>query len=85
MRPSELLYQKLKDAGLNFFVSVPCKLLDGLILLIEQDKEIIYTPVTREEEGLGILAGASLAGKRPAILMPELGTGKFHKCCLFAD
>jgi len=75
MRPYELLYQKLKDAGLNFFVSVPCKLLDGLIPLIEKDKEIIYTPVTREEEGLGILAGASLAGKRPAILMQNSGLG----------
>ncbi len=75
MKPSELLYQKLKDAGINFFVSVPCKLLDGLISLIEQDKEIIYTPVTREEEGIGILAGASLAGKRPAILMQNSGLG----------
>lgn len=75
MKPSTLLYQELKAAGLNFFVSVPCKLLDELISLIEEDKDIVYTPVTREEEGIGILSGAFLAGKRPAILMQNSGLG----------
>ena len=75
MTPSEMLYRKLKAAGLDFFVSVPCRLLDGLIRLIRQDEQIIYTPVTREEEGIGILSGASIAGKRPAILMQNSGLG----------
>lgn len=75
MTPSEKLYEKLKALGLNFFVSVPCKLLAGLITLLENDPEIMYTPVTREEEGLGVLAGAFLAGKRPAIVMQNSGIG----------
>jgi len=73
--PSEKLYSKLKGQGLNFFVAVPCKLLAGIITLIENDPEVIYTPVTREEEGLGILAGAFLGGKRPAIVMQNSGMG----------
>jgi sulfopyruvate decarboxylase subunit alpha len=32
-------------------------------------------PVTREEEGVGILAGAALAGKRPILLMQNSGLG----------
>ncbi len=75
MTPSESLYINLKEMSLNFFVSVPCKFLDGVITLIQNDSEVIYTPVTREEEGLGILAGAFLAGKRPAILMQNSGIG----------
>ncbi len=75
MNVSERLYSKLKSSGLDFFVSVPCKFLDGIISILEKDKEVIYTPVTREEEGVGILAGAFLAGKRPALLMQNSGLG----------
>jgi len=56
-------------------VSVPCKLLSNLIKIVENDPSIIYTPVTREEEGIGVLAGAFLAGKKPAILMQNSGIG----------
>ena len=75
LTPSEKLLAKLKELRFNFFVSVPCKLLNDLINLIEKDAAVIYTPVTREEEGIGILAGAFLAGKRPAILMQNSGIG----------
>ena len=75
LTPSEKLYAKLKEQRLDFFVSVPCKLLNDLIKLIENDSEVIYTPVTREEEGIGILAGSFLAGKRPAIVMQNSGIG----------
>lgn len=75
LTPSEIIYAKLREERLDFFVSVPCKLLSDLINLIENDSEIIYTPVTREEEGIGILAGAFLAGKRPVILMQNSGIG----------
>lgn len=75
LTPSEKLYAKLKEQRLDFFVSVPCQLLKELINLLENDSEVIYTPVTREEEGIGVLAGAFLAGKRPAIVMQNSGIG----------
>lgn len=73
--PSALLYQALRRSGIDFFVSVPCKLLDGLIRILDDADDITYTPVTREEEGLGILAGAFLAGRKPAIVMQNSGFG----------
>ena len=75
MTPSQQLYAKLRENGIDFFVSVPCKYLAELISIVEQDKEVIYTPVTREEEGIGLCAGAYLAGKKPAILMQNSGLG----------
>ena len=48
LAPSEKLLAKLKELGLDFFVAVPCKLLNDLINLIEKDSAVIYTPVTRE-------------------------------------
>lgn len=73
--PTQQLYRQLRRFGIDTFVSVPCSLLGELIETLEQDSEIVYTPVTREEEGLGILAGAYLAGRRPAIVMQNSGYG----------
>ena len=57
---SAQLVATLKATGVDFFVSVPCKLLAGQIRLLEQDTEICYLPVTREEEGFGLCAGTGL-------------------------
>lgn len=75
MSPSAQLYDTLKSAGVDFVISVPCKLLSEIIDLAAADKSITYTPVTREEEGIGIMAGAYMAGKKPAILMQNSGLG----------
>ena len=43
--------------------------------MIDEDDEIIHVPVTREEEGIGLCAGAYLGGKKVAILMQNSGLG----------
>ena len=65
--------KKLKKAGINFVVTLPDSLLQEIILDIEQDEDLIHIPVTREEEGVGICAGAYLAGKKPAIIIQNAG------------
>ena len=75
MDTSALLYSRLTHHRVDFVVSVPCKLLDGVIQLAMSDNHIVYTPVTREEEGVGVLAGASLGGRHPALFMQNSGLG----------
>lgn len=75
MSPTDQLYERLRAGGLDFFVSVPCKLLDGMLKKLGHDDSIIYTPVSREEDGVGILAGAFLAGRKPALVMQNSGFG----------
>ena len=75
MDSSEAIYNGLKDAGIDFIVSVPCVNLSKLLEMIDEDEEITHIPVTREEEGIGICAGAFLGGKRTAILMQNSGLG----------
>ena len=72
---SEQLYACLRQGGADFFVSVPCKYLAELITIVEKDGGVTYTPVTREEEGMGLLAGAYIAGRRPSIIMQNTGLG----------
>jgi sulfopyruvate decarboxylase subunit alpha len=50
-------------------------MLKNLLELIEEKNEIIHIPITREEEGVGIAAGAYLGGRFPAILMQNSGLG----------
>jgi|TARA_A100001037_G_scaffold261650_1_gene250780 sulfopyruvate decarboxylase subunit alpha len=73
--PAGQLYERVRNHGVDFFVSVPCSLLGEVIEILETDEDVTYTPVTREEEGIGILAGAYLAGRRPAIVMQNSGYG----------
>ena len=73
--PAGQLYERVRNHGVDFFVSVPCSLLGEVIEILETDEEVTYTPVTREEEGIGILAGAYLAGRTPAIVMQNSGYG----------
>lgn len=75
MDSSEAIYNGLKDIGIDFIVSVPCVNLSKLLNMIDEDDEIIHIPVTREEEGIGICAGAYLGGKKTAILMQNSGLG----------
>jgi sulfopyruvate decarboxylase subunit alpha len=75
MSATDALYSVLRNSGLDFFVSVPCKLLANLIGRLEADSDVIYTPVAREEEGVGMACGAYLAGRHPAVVMQNSGFG----------
>ena len=75
MDSSEAIFKGLKDADINFIVSVPCANLKKLLIMIDEDDTITHIPVSREEEGLGICAGAYMAGKKTAILMQNSGLG----------
>lgn len=73
-KSSEVLHV-LKNCGVNLVASVPCVNLRDLLLLIRDDPGIMHVPVTREEEGVGICAGAYMGGMRPALLMQNSGLG----------
>jgi sulfopyruvate decarboxylase subunit alpha len=75
MKPSLAVYRGLKRAGIDFAASVPCINLQQLLHLVVADHEIIHIPVTREEEGVGLCAGAWMGGRKPALIMQNSGLG----------
>lgn len=75
MDTTDAIYDGLKDAGIDFVVSVACANLSGLLARIDEDPEITYVAATREDEGIGICAGAYLGGMKPAIIMQNSGLG----------
>tara|TARA_B100000131_G_C17904169_1_gene527714 strand:- start:181 stop:681 length:501 start_codon:yes stop_codon:yes gene_type:complete len=75
MKISQKIITNLKKSGVDFYLSVPCKLLANMIDILENDKNVYYSAVPREEEGMGICAGAYLGNKFPCIMMQNTGIG----------
>ena len=69
------LYSAIKNSGIDLILSLPCIMLKNLLDLIEEKNEIKHISITREEEGVGIAAGAYLCGKIPALLIQNSGLG----------
>ena len=60
---------------IEFVTSVPCKQLGGVIEKIEESPDIFHIPSNKEDEGMGLCAGASMGGKRSAIIMQNTAIG----------
>jgi len=71
----EKIVEALERAGITFVCWLPCSLLGGVIELLEEHPDIKTVRVSREEEGVGICAGAALAGEKPALVMQNSGLG----------
>jgi len=70
------IVKALVNSGTNFVCSVPCGLLSGIMKeLSKEETKIRHIPVTREEEGVGVCAGAFLGGGRPALFLQNSGLG----------
>ena len=68
-----LILAGLKKAGIDFVATLPDEKMLELIRAVEKDTELKHVPLCREEEGIGICAGAYLAGKKTAIVMQNAG------------
>ena len=62
-------------AGVDFVTTVPCKQLAGVIEEVERRDEIFHIPCNKEDEGMGLCAGAFMGGRRPAIIMQNTAIG----------
>jgi sulfopyruvate decarboxylase subunit alpha len=63
----------LKLAGIDFVATLPDEKMLELIRAVEKEPDFKHVPLCREEEGIGLCAGAYLAGKRAALIMQNAG------------
>jgi sulfopyruvate decarboxylase subunit alpha len=63
----------LKLAGINLVATLPDINLANLLQEVEVDGDLLHVPLCREEEGIGICAGAYLVGKKCAAIMQNGG------------
>ena len=72
-KPEEEVVEIMKRQGIDLVATLPCDRIKNLLPLVSERFHEIK--LTREENGLGICAGAYLAGARPMMLIQSTGLG----------
>src|ERR1700756_590325 len=70
---SKLIYDALKECDIRLVSALPETWLVHLIRLTDEDPEMILVRLAKEEEAVGISAGAHFAGVKSAMLMQNHG------------
>jgi sulfopyruvate decarboxylase subunit alpha len=70
---SKAVYQGIKDAGIRFVSALPETWLVYLLQMAEDDPDMTLIEVAKEEEAIGIAAGAHFAGTPNLLLMQNHG------------
>ncbi len=65
----------LRRNDIRTFATVPDSIVSRVLEHLRADPQCRVVTVTREEEGVGLLSGAWLAGRRGALLMQNSGLG----------
>jgi sulfopyruvate decarboxylase subunit alpha len=73
LQAAQTLVTGLRGAGVNLVATLPDINLADLLRAVEEEREFIHVPLCREEEGIGICAGAYLVGKKCAVIIQNGG------------
>ncbi|MBI2528552.1 MAG: decarboxylase [Candidatus Rokubacteria bacterium] len=65
----------LRRNGIRLFATVPDYIVTQVLEQLWSDSQCRVVTVCREEEGLGLLSGAFMAGRRGALIMQNSGLG----------
>lgn len=75
MNINEQIVNDLVANDVSFVTTVPCKQLAGVIEVLDAREDIFHIPSNKEDEGMGLCAGAFMGGKRPCIIMQNTALG----------
>ncbi len=78
--PEQRVVEILKNNRIDFAATLPCDRIKVLLPLIE--KNIKTVTLTREENGVGICAGAYLGGGKPVMVIQSTGLGNMINALL---
>ena len=73
VRNSQIIYDALKSADVRLISALPETWLLHLVRMADEDPDVTLVRLSKEEEGVGISAGAHLAGTKSAMLMQNHG------------
>ena len=73
VRNSRVIFEALKATGIRLISALPETWLVHLVQMAEDDPDMTLVRLNKEEEGVGISAGAHLAGNKSAMLLQNHG------------
>ncbi|MCP4072359.1 MAG: sulfopyruvate decarboxylase subunit alpha [Hyphomicrobiales bacterium] len=75
MSINEKIVDDLVKNKIEFVTTVPCKQLAGVISVLENSDRVTHVPANKEDEGMGLCAGAYMGGMRSCIIMQNTAIG----------
>lgn len=72
---SQAVIDGLERIDPEFFLSNPCSTGARVLEQFASRPNLVHFPVTKEEEGIGILSGLALAGRRAVMMIQDTGFG----------
>jgi len=73
--PARAVLEILKRNKIDIVSTLPCEKLSALLQLTAHDQALCHLGLNREENGVGISAGAFLAGGKPLMIIQSTGLG----------
>ena len=73
--PEREVLEIVKRNRIDVISTLPCEKISALLQLAAQDNALCHVGLNREENGVGISAGAFLAGGKPLMLIQSTGLG----------
>jgi sulfopyruvate decarboxylase alpha subunit len=73
--PEREVLEILKRNNIDIITTLPCEKLCLLLQLAARDRALCHVGLNREENGVGISAGAYLAGGKPLMIIQSTGLG----------
>jgi sulfopyruvate decarboxylase subunit alpha len=67
------LADALAGAGIDVVASMPDSQITPVIRILADDDRFVHVPLTREDDGVGVCAGAYLGGRAPCMLVQNSG------------
>ncbi|MEM7342929.1 MAG: thiamine pyrophosphate-binding protein [Chloroflexota bacterium] len=71
----QAIIQGLEMANIDYFLHVPGGPLAPIIHYFSEVDGVVELPLAREEEGVGVMGGLTLGGKKPILMMQDNGLG----------
>ena len=68
-----MILRELKKAGIDLVASLPDQWIGELIRQLDGDPDITHIKLAREDDGVGICAGAFLGGRKAALVCQNSG------------
>jgi sulfopyruvate decarboxylase subunit alpha len=72
-KQSSPVTEALAAAGVDFVASLPDSRIAPIIEEISRDPRFVHVALTREDEGIGVCAGAFFGGRAPCLLIQNSG------------
>lgn len=73
--PEHAVIEILKRNNVDVISTLPCEKISALLRFVERDPGFCHVGLNREENGVGLSAGAFLAGAKPLMVVQSTGLG----------